>query len=122
MFCKQCGIELKEGASFCSECGAAAASGTTGAANVQLLNGEPQDTNAPYNLMCILGVVISGVSLLINFAGIVGLVGLVLSIIGLLQVRTKNEKGKVLAIIGIVIGAFSVVYGCFSLLVLATML
>lgn len=65
---------------------------------------------APYNLMCIIGFVISIISYFINFWGIVGMAGIIVSIIGLSQIQRNHENGKGLAIVGIIIGAISVLY------------
>ena len=69
-----------------------------------------------YNGIAIAGFVVSLASLLINFAGIVGLVGTILSIIGLNQTKDNSKKGKGLAIAGLIVGIFSIVYGIFSII------
>lgn len=66
--------------------------------------------------MCIVGLVISCISLLLNFWGLVGIAGTVVSVIGLNSCKQKNENGKALAIIGIVIGVFSILYGLIAIL------
>ena len=58
-------------------------------------------------------------SLIINFAGIVGLVGAILSGIGLIQVSKGNGKGKGLAIAGLIVVIFSILYGIYSIINLA---
>lgn len=73
-------------------------------------------TKAPYNTMCIVGLVVSGISLLLNFFGIVGIAGTILSVIGLINCTQKKENGKAVAIIGIVIGSFSILYGLVMLM------
>lgn len=65
--------------------------------------------------MCIIGLVISGISLLINFCGLVGIVGTIVSVYGLITCEQKNENGKALAIFGIVIGVVSILWGCIGL-------
>lgn len=60
--------------------------------------------------MAIIGLVISVISLFLNFWGIVGIVGIIASVIGHINCSQTNENGKTLAIIGIAIGAFSVLY------------
>jgi len=70
---------------------------------------------APYNTLCVVGIVISGISLLLNFWGIVGIIGTVLSVAGLLDCQKRNENGKALAIIGIVIGIYSILYAIYIL-------
>lgn len=70
----------------------------------------------PYNIICIIGLIISCISLLLNFWGIVGIAGTIVSVIGLLNCKQKNQNGAALAIIGIIIGVFSILYGVFTLL------
>lgn len=118
MFCINCGKQIPEGAAFCPECGASqrgtkpsSAEGTesrTRSAN------QSTGQKKPYNTMCILGAVISGMSLFVNFfafLGLVGIAGTTVSLIGLRSCTKKNEKGKVLAIIGIVLGSSATLKG-----------
>ena len=79
------------------------------------------DVKGSTNGLAIAGFVVSLCSLLINFGGIVGLVGTILSAIGLSQVKTKG-KGKGLAIAGIIIGVISIVYGIYSIFTLVNIL
>ncbi len=72
------------------------------------------NTQTSTNGFAIAGFVVSLCSLIINFGGIVGLVGTILSGVGLLQVKTKG-KGKGLAIAGLIIGIISIVYGVYSI-------
>ena len=125
MFCRNCGKEITDGTAFCPECGAAQ-NGTTQNASQE----PPTISNAaysnptnqsevkkvPYNTMCIVGLVVSGISLLLNFFGIVGIAGTILSVLGLMDCKKKNENGKALAIIGIVIGVFSIIYGLVAIM------
>lgn len=78
-----------------------------------LLSNENKQTaiqNAPYNTMCILGMVISCISLFLNFWGIAGIDGVIISVVGIMQTQRKQENGKILAIIGIIIGCYSIFY------------
>ena len=120
MFCSNCGKEIKDGATFCPECGAAQ-QGTTppptsNVGNYATPTSQSTVQKAPYNTMCIVGLVISCISLLLNFWGLVGIAGTVVSVIGLNSCKLKNENGKALAIIGIVIGVFSILYGLIAIL------
>lgn len=120
MFCSNCGKEIKDGATFCPECGAAQ-QGTTppptsNVGNYATPTSQSTVQKAPYNTMCIVGLVISCISLLLNFGGLVGIAGTVVSVIGLNSCKQKNENGKALAIIGIVIGVFSILYGLIAIL------
>lgn len=62
------------------------------------------------NGLAVAGFVVSLVSLLLNFWGTVGLVGAVLSGVGLSQVGHMQQRGKGLAIAGLVIGIFSILW------------
>ncbi len=73
------------------------------------------ENQVKYNGLAIAGFVVSLASLLINFGGIVGLVGTILSAIGLSQVNSKGEKGKGMAIAGLVVGIVSILYGIYSI-------
>lgn len=74
------------------------------------------------NGLAIAGFVVSLVSLFINFAGIVGLVGTILSGVGLEKSKNLEGKGKGLAIAGLIIGIIGVVYGIYSIFKAAAIL
>lgn len=120
MFCIKCGKEIANGASFCPICGAS--QNTTAPSSIANNNNYSAPTNnvpvkkARYNTMCILGLVISCISLVLNFWGLVGIAGTVLSTIGLTTYKDRNENGKAQAIIGLCIGIFSIFYGFYSVL------
>ena len=84
MFCPKCGKEAAEGNSFCPVCGAALTADQQPAA-------APQQKALPYNVLSIIGIVLSCVSLALDmYTGLtVGLAGLVVSIIALVQCRKK---------------------------------
>ncbi len=97
-YCPNCGKEVNENAVICVNCGVS-------------LNGKNNVVNGnKNNSLAVAGFVTSIVSLIINLWGIVGLLALILSVIGLVQISNNKEKGKGLAIAGIIIGAFSIVY------------
>lgn len=85
--------------------------------NENLNNNNQTSTNG----LAIAGFVVSLCSLFINFGGIVGLVGTILSAVGLAKVKTKGT-GKGLAIAGLIIGIISIVYGIYSIIVLTSTL
>ena len=113
MFCINCGKEIKDESTFCPECGAAQQQQPA----IPSISSKNQSSiqKAPTNTMCIVGLVISGISLLLNFFGIVGIAGIIVSTIGLIDCKKKNENGKKLAIIGIIIGGFSILYALLTL-------
>lgn len=66
----------------------------------------PCAPSANYNGLSIAGFSISCAAILFNFFfGLPGIVGLILSIVGLCQCNKRSEKGRGLAIAGIAIGA-----------------
>ncbi len=73
------------------------------------------ENQAKTNGLAIAGFVVSLVSLLINFAGIVGLTGTILSAVGLSQINSRGEKGKGMAIAGLIIGIIGIVWGIISI-------
>ncbi len=80
---------------------------------------EENNTNQSSNGLALAGFIVSICSLFINFGGIVGLVGTVLSAVGLSKVKTTG-KGKGFAIAGLIMGIISIVYGIYSILNLAS--
>lgn len=95
MFCKNCGNELNENASFCNKCGA----------NVRTVKESAQN-----NTFAIVGFIVACISIFLNFWGVVGIAAIILSSLGLIQINKTGEKGKKLAVAGISIGIFSVIY------------
>ncbi|WP_251615119.1 DUF4190 domain-containing protein [Senimuribacter intestinalis] len=128
MFCSNCGKEMPNGATFCPECGA---EHTTQAAAQQYMHvqeskpevntyiPENQAKSAGNNTMCVVGMVISLISLLINPFALIGIAGIVVSVIGLVQISKNPENGKAKAVTGIAVGAVSTIYFCIQIMSLA---
>ena len=66
------------------------------------MNNEPKKTNA----LCIAGLVCSF---------LIAPLGLILSIVGVVQVKKNNEDGKALGIAGIIIGAIGTIFALFTI-------
>lgn len=117
MYCSNCGKEIRDGSAFCSECGAPQAGGD--GRQERAVSSGPVETkaDASYNTMCIIGAVVSGLSLFFSFFGLTGIGGIILSGIGLRQIGETGERGRELAIAGIVVGAITAVYGIIMLVV-----
>ncbi len=125
MFCTTCGKEIQNGSAFCPECGAAQQRVNMPVSNLGgYVNSSNQSTiqKVPYNTMCIVGFVVSCISLILNFWGLVGIAGTIVSVIGLTNCTHRNENGKALAVIGIIIGVLSILYGFISLFSLIAVL
>ena len=108
MYCKNCGHQIDDGSKYCPECGA---SQNTSFSSDYQYSGTPDYKNeARYNSVCIIGLVISAGSLFINMFGLLAVAGIIVSIAGLKSCKSRGEKGKVFAVIGIVIGIVSLLY------------
>ncbi|MCM1371029.1 MAG: DUF4190 domain-containing protein [Clostridium sp.] len=109
-FCENCGAELKENADICLKCGKIVGNSTEAVSSTTA--GQP----LKYNGLALAGFIVSMSSLIINFAGIVGLTGTILSAVGLFQLKDRNQKGKGMAIAGLCVGIFSILYGIWSII------
>jgi len=74
------------------------------------------NTNNSTNAMTIVGFVLGLVSFFLNFWGIVGVLAIVFSAIGLAQITKTKQKGKVFAIIGLISGIINVLYAFFIMI------
>lgn len=101
-FCVNCGKELSEGSDICLNCGKMV--------NSNPQNVQPAQPTVKTNGLAIAEFVVSLSSLLINLFGIVGAVGTILSA----KLKKNNEKGFGLALTGIIVGAFSIIYGIYQ--------
>ena len=110
MYCKTCGKEVNDQAIICPHCGCQIANSIT--------KEETQPTKKKANVFCIIGFVLSLVSLLISLFGIVAIAGLVLSIVGIIQTNRNNERLKGLGIAGICVSAGSLLYTVYTLIIL----
>ena len=109
-FCANCGAELREGSDICLNCGKMINNFTTE------VKTTTNTVSTKTNGLAVAGFVVSLCSLIINFAGLVGATGAILSSVGLAQLKKKNETGFGLALTGIIVGGFSVIYGIFTLI------
>lgn len=117
--CNHCGNNLEENAAFCPVCGAAQNVQTSGAeaGAQQVPVQEPVPMVQPVYMPVVQqpktnGLAIAGfVCAIVGWfcCGITSLIGLVLSIVALLQIKNRQEGGKGLAIAGIVIGGIVMV-------------
>lgn len=104
MYCTKCGKEIADGSTFCSECGAAQAEDNNFHEYPENDNWYGTNARAPYNTMCIIGAVVSGISLFLPFCGIAGFI---LSRMGKKQVEETGERGRELALAGMIVGGIT---------------
>ena len=102
-FCPECGKELEENSLVCKNCGKKIeANAQTNNINQTIIN-NPKQANG----FAIAGFVLSLISLLC--CGTTSVLGLVFSIIGLVNANKQNGEGKGLAIAGIVISSIMII-------------
>ena len=94
-YCKTCGAELVDDAVVCPKCGVAT---------------EVQAVELKKNKYAIAGFVLALVALFINLYTIPAILGLVFSIMGLIQIKKGGYKNRGLAIAGIVLAAIALVW------------
>lgn len=103
-FCSNCGQEIKANSKFCINCGA----------QIGEIE-EVTDTNTneinKTNGFAIAGFVVSICSLMIPTIGVGGILSIVFSSIALGKTGKGKEKGKGLAIAGLVIGIIALLAG-----------
>ena len=98
-YCAHCGNQLLDQAVICPKCGCATEYSTS------------DEISAKYNVCSIVGFVISLASIVFTYFGLIGnITGLVLSIVGLVQINKRGERGRGFAIAGICIGAILSVF------------
>ncbi|MBR2703964.1 MAG: hypothetical protein IKE91_00655 [Clostridia bacterium] len=68
------------------------------------------------NGLAVAGLIVAMVSILIPFMGLTGGIGLVFSIIGLIQSKGKKVIYKVYSILGIIIAVVGIIYGIYVLI------
>ena len=74
------------------------------------------------NWLAIAGFVVSLVSIFLNFYCITGIVGIILSIIGLKKSSELEGNGKGMAIAGIVLGVVGIVVGIVAIVTIVSLL
>ena len=111
-FCTSCGTKLEDNVKFCTSCGKAVEGEESN--NKPANNSQPVNNNVVVNNnqqqkngLAIAGFVVSLVSTLLC-CGAFNLVGLILSIVGLVKAKDYNGNGKGLAIAGIIISAICI--------------
>lgn len=134
MFCPNCGHQIPDDSVFCPDCGQSTQSQSppqsqeSQSQQPPVYNAEPvqnqsyqyqysveytRDTR-PMNGLAVAGFVVGIVSCFLNFYGIVGVVALILSALGLSGCSRNNQRGKGLAIAGLVLGIVGTVLGVVS--------
>lgn len=94
-FCTHCGAEILDEAAICTKCGCPVDSTTANTTSKPKLN-----------VLALVGFILSLGSLILYYFGILtAIAGIICSIVGLVQVNRRGERGKGFAIAGISVGA-----------------
>ncbi len=107
MFCKTCGQEVNDNAVICPHCGCTIK---------QTTETNPQQKMRKINVLCLVGFILSLVSLFISLYCTIPIAALVLSIVGVVQASKRGDGLRGLGIAGIVLSGISVIL-CIILLV-----
>ncbi|MBU5455321.1 DUF4190 domain-containing protein [Caproiciproducens sp. MSJ-32] len=73
-------------------------------------NNFPQMQDNGTNALAITGFILGLISWFLNFFGIVAILAIIFSAISFSQIKRKNQKGKVFAIIGLISGIANLIY------------
>lgn len=95
MYCRKCGAFVKDNTFRCENCG---------------IGIFPLKRYNKLNIMAIAGLIVSITSVFINLYGFTGIAGIVISYISLKQINKFVQKGRSIAIIGILTGIISLIY------------
>ena len=106
-FCPNCGKPLEPNSNFCPYC------------RMQLnqisINNNQIQTNQPPTPkpdgISTAGFIISMISMFISIFGLISLIGLIISCVGLSQTPKEDRKGRDRAIWGIILGIVGIVWG-----------
>lgn len=98
--CSKCGKEISENAAFCPNCGESVENNKAKEVKV-----KKKKTNG----LALAGMIVGICSMLIDPVGLVAITGLVLSIVGMVQVKSNNQNGKGFALTGIILSSIEFV-------------
>ena len=117
-FCTNCGTKLDDNVKFCISCGKAVEGEEQANQNNATVVVNNNSVNEPNNGLAIAGFVVSLVSTFLC-CGAFNVVGLVLSIVGLVKAKDYDGNGKGMAIAGIIICAVVMVLSIIVSIILA---
>ncbi len=124
-FCSKCGTQISEGSAFCQNCGAPAPGAAATAPPAAQATAQPVQTVTAFktNSFAIISLIAGIVSLFFSFYFIIAIVAIIFGVLALSQIK-KNpaQKGKGLAIAGIILGAGGVIITIIGIIVLGSLL
>lgn len=134
--CSECGKEISDKAQSCPKCGnpisqvsksrtcpkCGGSISNTATKCVHCYSQLDESTiikpNNRTNALAVTGFLFGIISLFINLLGIISILGLVFSGVGLTQVNNRNEKGTGFAVIGFLVSLFSLGYFIYRVIAL----
>lgn len=118
MYCRNCGSKIAENADVCPICGSDQGLEPKGP-DTQYRQ-QPQSDR--YNIMSMIGMGISVLSLFISLWGLMGVAGVILSKIAKDECEKTGERGREFAIAGLALGAVTIAVGVISLIFSANLM
>ena len=119
-YCGNCGNELSSDSKFCTYCGAqineVVETEVVEENETSEVTVKTDETKT--NGFAIAGFVLALVSLFINLWGLIGILAVIFSGIGISCTGPNKEKGRGLAVAGLIIGIISVIWGFITILAL----
>ena len=133
MICDKCGAEIMDNSKFCSMCGAVIEEKSNEVVEVQNNEQNTQEVvvsasieeikdnnsisaNKELSWKALVGMIVALSGILISTM-ICGIVGLIFSCLGLVDVSRKNKSGKGMAITGFVVSIIDIFLGFISLMI-----
>ena len=113
MNCPKCNKKNSDDSIFCIYCGKELKLKE----EAKEIIAKENKTNRPrLNPLALAGFIVSMASASTGVFGIAGIVGIVLSSIGLSQIKKNNERGRGFAIAGLIVGILAIIIGIFRII------
>lgn len=104
-YCSKCGAQVNDDATYCHNCGASLENNKPDSQNPWYTQpNSPVTNNAGLNKFALLGFIFSALSLFLPPA-----LGMAFSIVGLVQIKKRGQRGKGFAIAGIILSAIALI-------------
>ena len=110
VFCRACGKQINPNVEYCPNCGEATGVGEKNSGEYYSRTPQYGTYNEEKNNgLCLSGMIVSICSFFLDFFGLVAVTGIVLSSVGLSQVKGKPGKNRGYAIAGIICGSIEAI-------------
>lgn len=78
---------------------------------------KSRKARASVNIISLIGFALSIVSFFLNFFGLTSLISGLISVVGFFEVKESGEKGKIFAILGIVVSVLTLIMGLVTMFI-----